>query len=148
MTTGVIDYPACMRSACPQCHGAVHFNEAGGLFKMHCMNCDWREAGTVSYTWPEMPRAERMPAMAVKAGAPVPAATLKCVRDTFVEARRLSLSQLAEQFSSEDGLMVGTLAPYRMSEVMARLASTGARLERVPHEDDDRQESEASLRSA
>lgn len=91
----------------------------------------------MSYTWSEMPRAERMPVMAAKMAAPVPAATLKCVRELFVEARRLPLSELAAQLSSAGGLVVGTLAPYRMSEVSARLAPTGVNLERLPHEDDD-----------
>lgn len=116
----------------------LQFSDAGGLFEARCMNCDWMVEGTVSYTWPDMPRTERMPVMAAKATGPVPAATLKCVRELFIEAQRLPLAQLAAQLSSEAGLQVGHLAPYRMSEVEARLRPMGVRLERVPHEDDDR----------
>lgn len=125
-----------MKAVCPQCHGALQFNDAGGLFEAHCTSCEWKVEGTVNYAWDEMPRAERMPVMLAKVSAPVPAATLKCVRDLFVEAQRLPLSQLAAELSSEDGLLVGTLAIYRISEVEARLKPTGVRLERVPHEDD------------
>lgn len=79
-----------------------------------------------------------MPVMVAKAARPVPAATLKCMRELFIEAQRLPLGQLAAQLTSEAGLQVGHLAQYRMSEVEARLAPTGVRLERVSHEDEDR----------
>lgn len=105
---------------------------------MRCMTCEWQEEGTANYSWVEMRRSERMPVMAAKVAAPVPAATLKCMRDLFIEAQRLSLSQLKAQLSSEKGLLVGLLAPYRMSEIEARLRTTGVRLERAPHEEDDR----------
>ena len=127
-----------MRAVCPQCHGTLQFSDARGLFEARCTNCDWKAEGTVSYTWPEMPRAERMPVMVAKAARPVPAATLKCMRELFIEAQRLPLGQLAAQLTSEAGLQVGHLAQYRMSEVEARLAPTGVRLERVSHEDEDR----------
>jgi cellobiose-specific phosphotransferase system component IIB len=85
-----------------------------------------------------MSRAERIPVVSAKAAAPVAAAALKCMRDLFIEAQGLPLSQLAAQLSSADGLLVGMLAVYRMNEVEARLRQTGVRLERIPHEDDDR----------
>jgi hypothetical protein len=127
-----------MKVVCPQCHGSLQFTDAGGLFEAHCLKCDWKAAGTVSYTWPDMPPTERMPVMAAKATGPVPAATLKCMRELFIEAQRLPLSQLAAQLSSDAGLQVGHLASYRRSEVEVCLRPTGVRLERVPHEDDDR----------
>ena len=127
-----------MKAVCPQCHGALQFRDAGGLFEALCTSCEWKVEGTVSYAWGEMQRAERMPVMSAKVAAPVPAATLKCMRDLFIEAQRLPLSELAARLSSEDGLLVGTLAVYRTSEVEARLQAVGVRLELVPHEDDDR----------
>lgn len=127
-----------MKAVCPQCHGTLKFSDAGGLFEARCPNCDWKAEGTVSYTWPEVPRAERMPVMAAKATRPVPAATLKCMRELFIEAQRLPLSQLAAQLTSEVGLQVGHLAQYRMSDIEACLAPAGVRLERMPHDDEDR----------
>ena len=134
----VIEYPGHMKAVCPKCRGALQFNDAGGLFEARCMSCEWKVEGTASSAWGEMPRAERMPVMSVKAAAPVAAATLKCMRDLFIEAQGLPLSQLAAQLSSADGLLVGTLAVYRMNEVEARLKPTGVRIECVPNEDDDR----------
>lgn len=127
-----------MNAVCPQCHGSLQLTDAGGLFEARCLSCNWKAEGTVSYTWPDMPRTERMPVMAAKATGPVPAATLKCLRELFIEARRLPVSQLAAQLSSDAGLQVGHLASYRQPEVEARLRLAGVRLARVPHEDDDR----------
>lgn len=134
----VIEYPGHMKLVCPECQGALQFNDAGGLFEARCTSCEWKAEGTASCAWGEMPRAERMPVMSAKAAAPVAAATLKCMRDLFIEARNLPLTQLAAQLSSAEGLLVGPLAVYRMNEVEARLKPTGVRLERVPHEDDVR----------
>ncbi|OWQ85195.1 hypothetical protein CDN98_17065 [Roseateles terrae] len=60
------------------------------------------------------------------------------MRNVLIEARDLPFSQVAAQLSSDDGLLIGTLAVYRMSEVEARLNAAGVRPERVPHEDDSR----------
>lgn len=78
-----------------------------------------------------------MPLMAAKVTAPVSAATLKCVRDMFSEARQLPLSELAAQLSSDSGLLVGTLQAYRMSEITTRLTSGGLQLVRITHEEND-----------
>lgn len=126
-----------MRPNCPQCYRATAFSEAGGLFEIRCTSCDWRQEGTASYGWSEMPIAEHMPVMAAKVTAPVSAATLKCVRDIFSEARQLPLSELAAQLSSDSGLLVGTLQAYRMSEITTRLTSGGLQLVRITHEEND-----------
>jgi len=136
-----------MKAACPRCHGTVQFSEAGGPFDVRCANCDWNEAGTVSYSWSEMRRAELMPVTVARGPAPVPAATVKCMRDVFVEARRLPLNELAAQLSSDSGLMVGTLRAYRISGVTPRLVATGVQLMRVPDEDDEQQQPRAGLRA-
>lgn len=133
-----IGYSDRMKPSCPQCHGITEFSDAGGLFEVRCQHCDWSVQGTVSYTWPEIPRTERMPAMSAKAAPPVSAAALKSVRDLFVEARRLPLGVLAAQLSSTDGMLVGVLQAYRLSDVEARLSGTGVLLARVPHEEDER----------
>ena len=126
-----------MKAACPQCHGATVFSDAGGLFQIRCTSCDWSQEGTVSYVWPEMSMAERMPVMAAKVAAPVTAAVLKSMRNIFIEARQLPLNELAARLSSDSGLLVGTLQAYRLSEVTGRLAPAGVQLVRVPHEEDD-----------
>lgn len=79
-----------------------------------------------------------MPIMAAKVTGPASAAALKCVRDVFAEARQLPLGVLAAQLSSSDGLLVGTLQTYRLTDVELRLSGSGVYLERLPHEDDER----------
>lgn len=127
-----------MNAVCPECHGTLQYSDAGSLFQVRCSNCGWKAQGTVSCTRPDIPPTERMPPMVAKATGPVPAATLKRMREVFAEAQRLPLGKLAAQLASDAGLQVGHLAPYRMSEIEVRLASSGVRLERLPHEEDDR----------
>ncbi|MDQ0044426.1 hypothetical protein J2W33_005343 [Variovorax boronicumulans] len=87
-------YPdSTMKAACPRPHAEGQFSEAGGLFDIRCINCDWKKEGTVSYSWSEMPSSERMPVMAANVQVPVSAAILKLMRDIFAEARATSFGR-------------------------------------------------------
>jgi len=124
--------------ACPVCHTRVDPEFDGGLFSIRCAACGWEVNGTANSPalFGDMPPAQRMPVMSAKVEGRASASVLKLVRDTFEEAQRLPLNALAEQLTSEAGLLVGTLQAYRLAEVEPLMRNVGVQLVRVPHEED------------
>ena len=123
---------------CPICHTSVDPKFDGGLFSIRCSACGWEVNGTANSPalFADMPHTERMPVMAAMVEGRASASILKLMRETFAEARRLPLNTLAEQLTSETGLVVGLQRTYRLVEVEPLMRNAGVQLVRVPHEDD------------
>jgi hypothetical protein len=122
-----------MKPACPQCHSLAVNEEHGGLFSVHCSVCDWHIEGTANRDL--FPRIDPGPCLAARAAAPVSAAALRVVRAELANAKDKAFDDVRRALTTEPGIWVGRVPPFKIDELRAKLSAVGIWLEVPAHEE-------------